>query len=187
MADLAILVVSRRREDESEEPVLVTKGVLRVAARFIGDPVDRRNRLTDGRLEVARMIGDDSDARAAHLGLIELANTLCRPVEPVCTACPLQKLLPESRRSAAAAAAVLTGLSAASEVQSERLRHRAPARCRVAAIRFQARPLAGLHGRRLRRASPAVRRLGRGAARSAGRVEVRGGTGLLPRAAGLLR
>ncbi|MEU9824128.1 DNA cytosine methyltransferase [Micromonospora chersina] len=91
VADLAILVVPAGTEDDSEEPVLVTKGVLRVAARFSGHPVHRKNRLTDGRLEVARMIGIDTDARRAHLGLIELANTLCRPVEPACHVCPLLK------------------------------------------------------------------------------------------------
>lgn len=96
VADLAVLVVPGGVED-SEEPVLVTKGVLRVAARFSGDPVDKRNRLTDGRLEVARMIGGDTDARRAHLGLVDLANSLCRPVEPLCDACPLQKLCAESR------------------------------------------------------------------------------------------
>ncbi len=97
LADLAILVVPSAGEDDSEEPVLSTKGVLRVAARYLGEPVDRRNRLTDGRLAVARMIGDDSDARRAHLGLIELANTLCRPVEPLCDACPLQKVCRSSQ------------------------------------------------------------------------------------------
>ncbi|MEU4661373.1 DNA cytosine methyltransferase [Micromonospora chalcea] len=97
VADLAILVVPAHGDEDSEEPVLITKGVLRVAARFSGDPVDRRNRLTDGRLEIARMIGADSDARRAHLGLVELANSLCRPVEPECNACPLQKLCSESR------------------------------------------------------------------------------------------
>ena len=73
----------------SSEPVLVTKGVLRVASRFTGDPVDRRNKLTDGRLSIARMIGGGSDARKAHLGLIELAAAVCRPVEPRCSDCPL--------------------------------------------------------------------------------------------------
>jgi DNA (cytosine-5)-methyltransferase 1 len=99
VADLAVLVVRTGSEDDAEEPVLVGKGVLRVAARFGGEKVDRRNRLTDGRLAVARMIGDDNDARHAHLGLIELANTLCRPVEPLCDACPLQKLCRGSRVS----------------------------------------------------------------------------------------
>jgi DNA (cytosine-5)-methyltransferase 1 len=71
--------------------------VLRVAARFSGNPVNLRNRLTDGRLEIARMIGDDADARRAHLGLIELANSLCRPIEPMCDACPLHKLCAKSK------------------------------------------------------------------------------------------
>ncbi|WJK32716.1 DNA cytosine methyltransferase [Solwaraspora sp. WMMA2065] len=97
VADLAVLVVPAGDDDNAEEPVLVTKGVLRVAARFSGTPVGSRNRLTDGRLEVARMIGIDSDARSAHLGLIDLANTLCRPQEPVCSACPLAKTCVEAR------------------------------------------------------------------------------------------
>jgi DNA (cytosine-5)-methyltransferase 1 len=97
VADLAVLVVPGRHEEESEEPVLATKGVLRVAARFSGNPVDLRNRLTDGRLEIARMIGDDADARRAHLGLVELANSLCRPVDPLCDACPLHKLCATSK------------------------------------------------------------------------------------------
>jgi DNA (cytosine-5)-methyltransferase 1 len=79
----------------------VIKGVLRVAARFSGHPVDRRNKLTDGRLEIARMIGIDSDARHAHLGLVELANTLCRTVDPVCHACPLVKLCVQSQSNPA--------------------------------------------------------------------------------------
>ena len=90
LADLAILVAPSDKGDESEEPVLVTKGVLRVAARFSGRPVDLKNRLTDGRLEIARMIGMDASSRDAHLGLIELANTVCGK-EPRCEECPLVK------------------------------------------------------------------------------------------------
>jgi DNA (cytosine-5)-methyltransferase 1 len=89
VADLAILAVPTAGNDDSEEPVLVTKGVLRVVARFSGEPVDVRNRLTDGRLGVARMVGDGETARAAHLGLIELANSLCRPAAPLCVDCPV--------------------------------------------------------------------------------------------------
>jgi DNA (cytosine-5)-methyltransferase 1 len=89
MADLAALAVPVAGPDDSEEPVLVTRGVLRVAARYVGAAVDRRNRLTDGRLAVARLIGGGVTARAAHLGLIELAATLCRPELPVCGECPL--------------------------------------------------------------------------------------------------
>ncbi len=91
--DLAALAVpggSLGHEDEGlDEPVLVTKGVLRVARRFQANAVDRRNKMTDGRMAVARMIGFGPDARHAHLGLIELANSLCRPERPACEECPL--------------------------------------------------------------------------------------------------
>lgn len=49
------------------------------ARRFQANAADRRNKMTDGRMAVARMIGFGPDARYAHLGLIELANSLCRP------------------------------------------------------------------------------------------------------------
>jgi len=92
--NLAALVIPgscRGHEDEGlDEPVLVTKGVLRVARRFQANPVDRKNKMTDGRMAVARMIGFGPDARHAHLGLIELANSFCRPEHPVCQQCPLE-------------------------------------------------------------------------------------------------
>jgi DNA (cytosine-5)-methyltransferase 1 len=90
--DLAILVVPTRSDDDSEEPVLTTKGVLRVARRFTSDLVDRRNRLTDGRLALAAMIGDETNARKAHLGLIELAATICHTADPACGRCPLRSM-----------------------------------------------------------------------------------------------
>ncbi|MGW2932618.1 DNA (cytosine-5-)-methyltransferase [Streptomyces sp. NPDC001156] len=101
VADLAILTVpvsdngdevGEGDDSASEEPVLARQGVLRVAARVSGEDVHRRNQLTDGRLAVARLIGYGANARSAHLGLLELAASLCRPVDPLCTECPLQKL-----------------------------------------------------------------------------------------------
>ncbi|MCF7552178.1 DNA cytosine methyltransferase [Pseudonocardia sp. WMMC193] len=94
VADLVTLVVDSVLTPDGEtvassEPVLVTKGVLRVASRFTGDPVDRRNKLTDGRLAVARMVGGGPNARQAHLALIELAASVCRPIDPRCSDCPL--------------------------------------------------------------------------------------------------
>jgi DNA (cytosine-5)-methyltransferase 1 len=87
-AQLAILVVPVER-NAPDEPILVTKGVLRVARRFQGGQVDTQNKLTDGRLAVARMVGFGEDSRDAHKALIELANSLCRPVDPLCSQCPL--------------------------------------------------------------------------------------------------
>ena len=100
LADLAILAVATGAEDDSEEPVLAGRGVLRIVARFTGDRVDRRNRMSDGRLGVARMIGNGRDARDAHLGLIELAANVCRPERPMCAECPLDVMCLESRTAA---------------------------------------------------------------------------------------
>ena len=90
-ADLAVLAVpSSKDDDDAEEPVLVARGVLRIAARFTGeDTLERKNRMTDGRLAVARMIGYGDKARHAHLALIELAASTCRPESRSCHVCPL--------------------------------------------------------------------------------------------------
>lgn len=103
IADLAVLAVpvdqpatssvdGVAEEGASEEPVIASRGVLRVAARFSGEQVDRRNRMSDGRLAVARMIGYGSEARDAHLGLVELAASLCRPDAMACERCPLEEM-----------------------------------------------------------------------------------------------
>jgi DNA (cytosine-5)-methyltransferase 1 len=76
-------------EGESEEPVLTTKGVLRVTARVFGTDVDKRNRQTDGRLAVARMVGLGARSRDAHLGLVRLAADVCTVERPRCARCPL--------------------------------------------------------------------------------------------------
>ena len=89
IADLAVLVLPAIDDPYADDPVLVTKGTLRVAARYSGDLVDMKNRLTDGRLEVARLIGEDASARSAHLALMELANSLCQPNHRACQQCPL--------------------------------------------------------------------------------------------------
>lgn len=90
VADLTVLAVSSGADDDdSEEPVLAGRGVLRVAARFTGDILERKNTMSDGRLAIARMIGYDEHARHAHLGLIELAAAICRPEAPSCEECPL--------------------------------------------------------------------------------------------------
>ncbi|ONH61368.1 DNA (cytosine-5-)-methyltransferase [Frankia sp. CcI49] len=87
--DLAVLTVPSADRDASPEPVLVGKGVLRLAARHDGSDVDHRNRLSDGRLAVARLIGGPGTARHAHLALLALASSVCRPAAPRCTECPL--------------------------------------------------------------------------------------------------
>lgn len=77
--------------NKSEEPVIVAKGVLRVTTRFQGVDTESRNKLSDGRLSIARMLGLNEHARQAHLALFELGRTVCTPEFPNCSICPLQK------------------------------------------------------------------------------------------------
>jgi DNA (cytosine-5)-methyltransferase 1 len=93
MAELAARVIV----DETQDPVIVTNGVLRVVARFTGRDVDRRNRLSDGRMGVAGMIAADPLSDTGYLGLIELSHSHCRPQDPVCAGCPLDSWCVESR------------------------------------------------------------------------------------------
>ncbi|MEZ0350694.1 DNA (cytosine-5-)-methyltransferase [Mycobacterium sp. pR1184] len=90
VADLLELALPINHDGrESEEPVLITKGVLRVASRFQGNDADKRNVQTDGRIAVASMIGFGDDSRPAHLGLIALAADVCLVEKPLCGVCPL--------------------------------------------------------------------------------------------------
>lgn len=110
VADLACRV----HPPADDDVVIASAPVLRVAARLTGTGVDARNKRSDGRMAVARMIGVDSidvegDATGhmAHLALIELANRLCRPSSPKCSHCPLQPWC------ASASAAAVGGVAAA--------------------------------------------------------------------------
>lgn len=84
---------------EEEDAIIVSSGMLRVAARFIGSEVHRRNRNTDGRIALARLVGiDPADGdpdreqavgSKAHLGVLELSVSLCRADLKRCDVCPL--------------------------------------------------------------------------------------------------
>lgn len=90
-ADFMVRVRPGKAEDH-HDPVVPLYGILRVAARYSGEDVERRNRLSDGRLAVARMIGDETDAHDAHLALFELANSICWATrKPQCGVCPLRQ------------------------------------------------------------------------------------------------
>jgi DNA (cytosine-5)-methyltransferase 1 len=92
LADLVELALPINEDGrESEEPVLITKGVLRVSSRFQGNDADKRNVQTDGRIAVAGMIGFGDDSRLAHLGLIALAAEICLVDKPLCGDCPLSQ------------------------------------------------------------------------------------------------
>ena len=84
LVDLAELA-----DAEGEEPIIAAASAVRAATRFGGGRFASRNRWTDGRIEVASLVGYGSNARAAHLGLLELGAEICTPQDPECESCPL--------------------------------------------------------------------------------------------------
>lgn len=89
IADIAALAGNDHGEGD-EEPVIVTQAALRVASRVLGETSDRKNKLTDGRLAVARLIGFGELSRNAHLAVLEIGRSLCSPMDPECISCPLR-------------------------------------------------------------------------------------------------
>lgn len=90
-AELALATARRH----SPGPVPVRAGPLRVVARVTGRSVDKRRANSDGRLDIARMIGGSmmegaaDHSRRAYGALLELASAVCRPNDPDCSVCPL--------------------------------------------------------------------------------------------------
>ena len=71
--------------------LLATQPAIRVAARVAGTESHKVNRLTDGRVDLASLVGAGADAplRAASLRL--LGSMVCRSTDPGCASCPLQQ------------------------------------------------------------------------------------------------
>jgi DNA (cytosine-5)-methyltransferase 1 len=91
IARLAALIAG----GSSVPPILATAPVLRVAARWTGDPVDQVDKGSTGRMAIARLVGGsfsegrDSQSRLAQAALVELAHAVCRSKDPRCEDCPL--------------------------------------------------------------------------------------------------
>ena len=84
-AELAMLA-----DPEGEEPVIANTGSLRVAGRYFqGTERWLKNRSSDGRIAVGRLIGFDEESTKAQVALIEIGAHVCTPKAPDCSACPL--------------------------------------------------------------------------------------------------
>jgi len=72
-----------------EDVMLTSQTSLRVAARVCGNETDKTNRLTDGRVDIARLIGSGVNAPLRMAALRLIGTTMCVPEAPKCGACPL--------------------------------------------------------------------------------------------------
>ena len=72
--------------------LLTTQAPVRVAARVTGRPVDKVDRLTDGRLALAELVGGGQAAPGRMAAVAALGRGVCTVEEPECTSCPLALL-----------------------------------------------------------------------------------------------
>ncbi|GAA3390650.1 DNA (cytosine-5-)-methyltransferase [Streptomyces roseoviridis] len=74
-----------------EDLLWIGQGALRVAARLHGSDSDRTNRLSDGRVDLVKLVGAGEDAPLRMAALRLIGSSLCRAKEPLCELCPLSK------------------------------------------------------------------------------------------------
>ncbi|MFJ5843240.1 DNA cytosine methyltransferase [Streptomyces shenzhenensis] len=74
-----------------QDLLLVTQGALRVGARVNASDSHRTNRLTDGRVDLVRLVGAGANASLRMAALRVIGNDFCKSVDPGCHWCPLVK------------------------------------------------------------------------------------------------
>ncbi|MFF7385404.1 DNA (cytosine-5-)-methyltransferase [Streptomyces griseoluteus] len=80
-----------------EDLMLVGQATLRVAARMNGLEADHPNRLSEGRVNLVKLVGAGKDA-PLRMGAIRLIGAdLCRDEGPVCSDCPLIAYCPRRK------------------------------------------------------------------------------------------
>ncbi|GAA3091366.1 hypothetical protein GCM10020254_40430 [Streptomyces goshikiensis] len=95
-----------------DDIMLVNQGALRVAARLQQNQSHLTNRLTEGRLNLIKLLGAGRDAPVRMAAIRFVGENLCRDKQPVCGSCPLSDYCPtrpqEDEGAAATFDAVLT-------------------------------------------------------------------------------
>ena len=72
------------------EQLVASAPVLRVTARVTGTNVDRRRQKSEGRLELAKLIGGGENATMLNAAMHRLGQQICTPNEPACYDCPVR-------------------------------------------------------------------------------------------------
>jgi DNA (cytosine-5)-methyltransferase 1 len=67
-----------------------TSSVLRVTARITETDVDKQNRMSSGRMELAKLVGDGPRGAVINAAMHRIGNQLCTVEEPSCRTCPLR-------------------------------------------------------------------------------------------------
>jgi DNA (cytosine-5)-methyltransferase 1 len=87
--------------------MLVSQSALRVAARVQQNESHLTNRLTEGRLNLIKLLGAGRDAPVRMAAIRFIGERLCRDKQPVCGSCPLSDYCPTRPQEAEGAEATL--------------------------------------------------------------------------------
>jgi DNA (cytosine-5)-methyltransferase 1 len=74
-----------------DDLLLATQPVLRVAARVLNTSSDVKNSKTDGKVDLARIVGGGEDAALRMAALRLISQLFCHAKEPECSHCPLAR------------------------------------------------------------------------------------------------
>ena len=72
--------------------LVTSSAVLRVTARVTGTDVDRRNRGSVGRMELAKLIGYGERTATLNSAMHRLGSITCLPQKPICGECPVREV-----------------------------------------------------------------------------------------------
>jgi DNA (cytosine-5)-methyltransferase 1 len=70
--------------------LVASTAVLRVTARVTGSDVDRQNRNSAGRMELAKLVGGGEAAPTLNAAMHRLGTAVCTTGQPACHACPVR-------------------------------------------------------------------------------------------------
>lgn len=76
--------------------LVASTAVLRVTARVTGSDVDRQNRLSAGRIDLAKLVGDGDRASVLNAAMHRLGSAVCTVDDPDCGFCPLREVCQEA-------------------------------------------------------------------------------------------
>lgn len=88
----------------NHDVMLDNQAAIRVAARCAGTSSDSTNRLTDGRTDLARLVGSGADAPLRMAALRTIGATICKEAVQECDVCPLARWCARRRPEALARA-----------------------------------------------------------------------------------
>lgn len=83
----------------NEEGALLDTNVARILSRVFGLRFGKEPHKRSQNWEVARLLASRTRVREYHWGLIDLAAEVCRPTEPLCPICPLERICAYPRKT----------------------------------------------------------------------------------------